>query len=69
LTQETEFLARMQQEFGATVDDVALTATDGAALKAWFVQPPQPNGKAVVLLHGIADNREGIAGFGDMFLR
>jgi alpha-beta hydrolase superfamily lysophospholipase len=38
-------------------------------MKAWFVRPPQANGEAVVLLHGIADNRVSIAGFSEMFLR
>ena len=37
-------------------------------LKGWFVPPATPNGKAVVLLHGITDNRIGVSGFGDDFL-
>jgi uncharacterized protein len=51
------------------VENVTMTAADGAVLKAWFAQPDHPNGAAVILLHGVADNREGVAGFGSMFLR
>jgi hypothetical protein len=56
-------------QLGATVENVSIAAADGAVLKAWFAQPDHPNGAAVILLHGVADNREGMVGFGSMFLR
>jgi fermentation-respiration switch protein FrsA (DUF1100 family) len=59
---------RYQQQFHASVEDVSIAAADGAILKAWFVQPPARTGKAVLLLHGITDNRIGMSGFADMFL-
>lgn len=59
---------RVESQFHAEVQSVSIRADDGALLKAWFVQPPHPNGEAVVLLHGITDNRNGISGFGDIFL-
>jgi uncharacterized protein len=65
----TAFRMRMKRDFHAEVQDVSLTAGDGAVMKAWFVRPPNANGEAVVLLHGIADNRVSIAGFSEMFLR
>ena len=37
-------------------------------MKAWFVEPRNTNGSAVILLHGVTDNREGVAGFAPMFL-
>jgi pimeloyl-ACP methyl ester carboxylesterase len=37
-------------------------------LKAWYVQPRTFNGSAVILTHGITDNREGVAGYGKMLL-
>jgi alpha-beta hydrolase superfamily lysophospholipase len=52
-----------------TPDDVELTAKDGAVLRAWYVAPAHPNGEGVILLHGMADNREGVAGYAEMFLR
>jgi len=60
---------RIWRQFHAPVHDVSLTAADGATMRAWFIQPNNPNGKAVILLHGITDNRTGIAGFGDIFLQ
>lgn len=51
------------------VENVALTAADGALLKGWYIQPAAPNGEGVILLHGVADNREGAAGYAPMFLR
>lgn len=62
------YRTRIQSESQASIQDVSINAADGALLKAWFVQPPHPNGETVILLHGIADNRLGISGFGDIFL-
>jgi pimeloyl-ACP methyl ester carboxylesterase len=67
--QEVQFRARVQRQFHARVQDVTLKASDNATLKAWFVQPQHPNGKTVILLHGIMSNRVSIAGYGDMFLQ
>lgn len=54
--------------FGAQLQDVTLRAGDGAVLRAWYSVPEHNNGRAVILLHGVGDNREGVAGYGDMFL-
>lgn len=53
----------------AALEDVSITATDGAILKAWYVRPENDNGSAVILLHGVSDNREGMAGYGRLFLK
>jgi pimeloyl-ACP methyl ester carboxylesterase len=42
------------------VSDASVTAADGAVLKGWY---------AVILLHGVADNREGVTQYALMFLR
>ena len=44
--------------------DVELPRPDGALLKAWFMRPSQTNGNAVILLHGVSDNRLGVYGYG-----
>lgn len=54
--------------FHAELQDVAITASDGAVLKGWFVHPRDYNGNSVILLHGITDNREGVAGYGRLLL-
>ncbi|MGB8011075.1 MAG: alpha/beta fold hydrolase [Terriglobales bacterium] len=52
------------QQDGVEFRDVELTAPDGAVLRAWFMRPPDPNGDAVILLHGVSDNRMGTYGYG-----
>ena len=41
----------------ARVEDVELTASDGVLLRGTFAVPEKQNGSAVILLHGISDNR------------
>jgi uncharacterized protein len=62
------FAATVRAGFNAALEDVSITAADGATLKGWYVHPHNYNGHAVILLHGITDNREGVAGYGRFFL-
>lgn len=55
-------------EFHAQLQEVSIRAADGVALRGWFIQPEHSNGNAVVLLHGVTDNREGMGGFARPFL-
>lgn len=57
-----------RDRFHATLQDVSMRAADGVLLKGWYVRPQSFNGDAVVLLHGITDNREGVAGYAGLFL-
>jgi len=54
--------------FGATLQDVSIRANDGSNLRSWFAIPAIANGDAVILLHGVGDNREGMFGFAELFL-
>ncbi len=60
--------AIVQHDFQTELQNVSITAADGAVLKGWFIHPHEYNGNAVVLLHGITDNREGVAGYGELLL-
>ena len=62
------FSAFVKEKYGAELKNVSIQADDGTVLKAGYVQPQKFNGSAVVLLHGITDNREGVAGYGKIFL-
>jgi dipeptidyl aminopeptidase/acylaminoacyl peptidase len=53
---------------GATFQDVELVAADGAILRAWLMRPSESNGNAVILLHGVADSRLGMYGYGKWLL-
>jgi pimeloyl-ACP methyl ester carboxylesterase len=48
--------------------NVELKTSDGAVLSAWFMQPQETNGDAVILLHGVGDNRMGMYGYGKWLL-
>jgi uncharacterized protein len=54
--------------FGAALRDVSVTASDGSHLQGWFASPADANGDAVILLHGVGDNRQGMMGFAELFL-
>lgn len=54
--------------FGAALQDVSVTASDSVVLRAWFARPATANGDAVILLHGIGDDRQGMTGFAELFL-
>ena len=58
----------MAARFGAVLRDVAITASDGIVLRGWFAHPPNANGNAVILLHGVGDNRQGMMGYAELFL-
>lgn len=62
-------LAVAHNQFQAQLQDVSITAADGVMLKAWYIHPHTFNGNTVILLHGITDNREGVAGYGRLFLQ
>jgi uncharacterized protein len=50
------------------LSDVTMQTRDGAIMRGWFVVPHDPNGSAVILLHGMGDNRAGTAGYAKLFL-
>jgi len=52
----------------ARLQEVSIEAADGIVLQAWFFRPDKANGDSVILLHGIADNRQGMLGFAELFL-
>lgn len=68
LSHQQMVAAIVQHDFQAELQNVSITAADGAVLKGWFIHPHEYNGNAVVLLHGITDNREGVAGYGELLL-
>lgn len=53
---------------GANLQDLSLSAADGTTLRAWVLVPQQANGDAVILLHGVGDNRLGMSGYARLFL-
>src|SRR5215469_8512235 len=63
-----EFATIAHEKYGAELEDASIRADDGAEMKGWYIHPNEFNGNAVVLMHGITENREGVAGYGKLFL-
>ncbi len=54
--------------FGAVLEDVSIASADGIPLQGWFARPAQARGDAIILFHGIGDNRQGMMGIAELFL-
>jgi uncharacterized protein len=52
----------------ADLTDVSIITPDHATLRAWLIHPDHPNGDAVLLLHGLGDNRLGMLGYAQLLL-
>jgi hypothetical protein len=52
----------------ATLRDISLRTSDHITLRAWFFTPDHPNANAVILLHGLSDNRVGMTGYAELLL-
>src|SRR5215470_12834198 len=63
-----EAVAMARERYHTSLQEVSIVAADGVELKGWYVHPRDFNGSVVVALHGITDNREGVAGYGKLFL-
>ena len=61
-------IALMYKPYGADLQSVSIQAADGVVLQGWYAVPDHQNEQAVILLHGIGDNRSGVAGYGQAFL-
>jgi uncharacterized protein len=68
LRHRQEIAAFVGGQYHSELREVSIRAADGVTLRGWYVRPNQFNGDAVILLHGITDNREGVAGYGKLFL-
>ena len=69
LTAANEHAEQLQaKDDGASIVEVAIPAADGVSLQAWYLHPEDANGNAVLLLHGLGDNRLGMTDYADLFL-
>jgi len=55
---------------GVLPEEVGIRAADGTALRAWYSPPARgSSGDAVIVLHGVGDNRLGVVSFASLFRR
>ena len=55
-------------QLNSQLTDVQIESDDHLPLLAWLIQPQRGNRDAVILLHGLGDNRLGTAGYAQMLL-
>jgi uncharacterized protein len=69
LTAQDERQAQgMALRHGAQLMNISVPAADGVNLYAWRLRPERSNGEAVILLHGLSDNRVGMVGYAEMLV-
>jgi pimeloyl-ACP methyl ester carboxylesterase len=52
----------------SSLRDVTVQTEDNLILRAWLLEPSFNNGDAVLLLHGLSDNRIGMIGYAELLL-
>jgi pimeloyl-ACP methyl ester carboxylesterase len=57
------------QVLHSSLQEVSIQGNDGVVLRAWYIQPELANGNVAILLHGVADNRLGVAGYAEFLLK
>src|ERR1035438_10797719 len=60
--EELASAVQVARQVGSEVQNASVLTRDGADLKGWLIVPQKSNGSAVVLLHGMGDNRGGVLG-------
>jgi fermentation-respiration switch protein FrsA (DUF1100 family) len=66
---KTAWVEALSRQHNASWREVEIRAADGVPLRAWWIQPQPGNGGAVVLLHGVADTRNGMLRHAGMLLK
>lgn len=62
-------LRQTARSLDASLEDAEITTADGVRLRGWSLLPSAANGDAVILLHGLGDNRMGMIGYAEILLR
>ncbi len=65
---EVSAAQQFARDLDADLADASITTPDHATLSAWIIHPHHPNSDAVLLLHGLGDNRVGMVGYARIFL-
>ncbi|SRR6266487_831514 len=61
-------LRRAATALKSQLDDVEISTSDGVPLRGWYIRPLNGNNDAVILLHGLGDNRLGMEGYAELLL-
>jgi len=66
--EENIAVQNVAKELNTNFVDVSISTQDAITLRAWLIVPSHPNHDAVLLLHGLGDNRLGMTGYAQLFL-
>jgi len=55
-------------QLSSDLANVSITTPDAVTLRAWIIHPQAANRNAVILLHGLGDNRIGATGYAQLLL-
>jgi uncharacterized protein len=65
---ETAEFRQTTRALDADLTNASITTHDDVTLSAWMIHPHHRNGDAVLLLHGLGDNRLGMTGYAQFLL-
>lgn len=65
---EVATIRQSARSAGVGMEDHAIAGADGITLRAWTMRPTKNNGDAVILLHGLGDNRAGMLGYAQLLM-
>jgi dipeptidyl aminopeptidase/acylaminoacyl peptidase len=68
LNSSSTFAQLVARDYHARLQDASITSQNGVRLNGWYIKPLKDNGSAIVLLHGVGDNRMGMSGYARLFL-
>jgi pimeloyl-ACP methyl ester carboxylesterase len=69
LTAEAETTMRETSfSLDSEMEETSIQTPDAITLRGWMIHPRRSNGDAVILLHGLGDNRIGMTGYAQLFL-
>jgi uncharacterized protein len=69
LTPQNEAWLRNITNNNLASEDVSIITGDGIELRAWSLHPKNRTADAVILLHGLGDNRSGMVGYAELLLK
>jgi uncharacterized protein len=69
LTSQNEAWLRNITNDNLVSEAVSIPASDGVELRAWILYPRHRTADAVILLHGLGDNRSGMIGYAELLLK
>ena len=69
LTSQGESRLRSVADNNVVFEAVSIKANDGIQLRAWNLHQQNRAADAVILLHGMGDNRSGMAGYAELLLK